>query len=154
MPNIIPVDQPSPHDRFAIVVSQWNQAVTKNLLNGALETLEKAGVPPGAIDVAWVPGAWELPVIVDRLAKTGRYQAVLPLGAVIRGDTSHDQHINRAVSLRLSEIAVNTGVPVLLGLLTCETMEQAIQRAGGSVGNKGCECAQAALHMVGLLRNL
>ena len=84
----------------------------------------------------------------------GRYAAVLCLGAVIRGETSHDQHINRAVSLAISQLSLSTNVPVLFGVLTCETMEQAIHRAGGNVGNKGAECAEAALHMVGLLKNL
>jgi 6,7-dimethyl-8-ribityllumazine synthase len=88
------------------------------------------------------------------MAASGRYQAVICLGAVIRGETSHDAHINRAVSLAISQIAITTGVPVLFGVLTCGTMEQAIHRAGGNVGNKGSECAEAALHMVRLLKNL
>jgi 6,7-dimethyl-8-ribityllumazine synthase len=154
MPNEIPEAESSPGDRFAIVVARWNQAVTNKLLEGAVETLRRAGVVDEAIDVCWVPGSWELPLVTDRLARSGKYQAILPLGAVIRGETTHDQHINRAVSLQLSQIAVTRGVPVLFGLLTCETMEQAIHRAGGNVGNKGCECAEAALQMVGLLKNL
>lgn len=154
MPNTVPLAEPAADDRFAIVVSCWNKSITTKLLEGAVEILTEAGVADAAIDVAWVPGSWELPLIANQMASSGNYRAVIPLGVVIRGETSHDQHINRAVSCQLSEIAIRTGVPVLLGLLTCETMEQAIQRAGGSVGNKGADCAEAALQMVGLLRTL
>jgi 6,7-dimethyl-8-ribityllumazine synthase len=154
MPNDIPLTHLTPSDRFAIVVARWNEAITLKLLHGAIETLEKHGVADDAIDVAWVPGSFEIPLVAQRMAESGNYAAVLCLGAVIRGETSHDQHINRAVSLAMSQIALATNVPVLFGVLTCETMEQAIHRAGGNVGNKGVECAEAALHMVGLLKNL
>ncbi len=154
MPNIVPIADLSPTDRFAIVVARWNESITSKLLDGAIETLLAKGVAESAIDVAWVPGSWELPVIAEQFAQSLRYQAVLALGAVIRGETTHDQHINRAVSESLADIAVRTGVPVLFGLLTCETMEQAIHRSGGNVGNKGTECAEAAIQMAGLLKNL
>ena len=143
---------PLPDDAsFAIVVARWNEPITRKLLDGAVETLSAAGIPPERIDVAWVPGAWELPIVASRLVSRGKYSAIIPLGAVIRGETSHDQHINRAVSLQLSQLAIDSGVPILLGLLTCESLEQAIHRAGGNVGNKGSECAEAALQMVRLL---
>ncbi len=154
MPNVIPLTQLAPDDRFGIVVARWNEAVTKKLLDGAVSTLRQHGVAEDAIDVAWVPGSFEIPLVAQRMADSGNYAAVLCLGAVIRGETSHDQHINRACSLATSQIALATNVPVLFGVLTCETMEQAIHRAGGNVGNKGAECAEAALHMVGLLKNL
>jgi 6,7-dimethyl-8-ribityllumazine synthase len=154
MPQSIPVADVSPLDRFGIVVAQWNEAVTRKLLDGAVAKLREHGVADTAIDVAWVPGSFEIPLAAQRLAMSGHYAAVLCLGAVIRGETSHDQHINRAVSLAISQLALTTNVPVLFGVLTCETMEQAIHRAGGNVGNKGAECADAALHMVGLLKNL
>lgn len=154
MPNVVPLTHLTPADRFAIVVARWNEAITKKLLDGAVATLAKHGVADDAIDVAWVPGSFEIPLVAQRMAISGKYAAVLCLGAVIRGETSHDQHINRAVSLAMSQIALATNVPVLFGVLTCETMEQAIHRAGGNVGNKGVECAEAAVHMVGLLRNL
>lgn len=154
MPNVIPIAEPSPHDRFAIVVARWNEAITRKLLDGAVATLKQHGVADRSIDVAWVPGSFEIPLAAQRLAASGRYAAVLCLGAVIRGETSHDQHINRAVSLALSRLALTADVPVLFGVLTCETMEQAIHRAGGNIGNKGAECAEAALQMVGLLKNL
>jgi 6,7-dimethyl-8-ribityllumazine synthase len=154
MPHVIPIAEPSPNDRFAIVVARWNESITRKLLDGAVATLHDRGVADDAIDVAWVPGAWEIPLVTQALAESGRYQALICLGAVIRGETTHDRHINRAVSLAISELALATGIPVLFGVLTCETMEQAIHRAGGNVGNKGSECAAAALEMIGLLKNL
>jgi 6,7-dimethyl-8-ribityllumazine synthase len=154
MPNFTPLTPLAAADRFAIVVARWNETITRKLLDGAVATLAKHGVADEEIDVAWVPGSFEIPLVAQRIAASGNYAAVLCLGAVIRGETSHDQHINRAVSLAMSQIALATNVPVLFGVLTCETMEQAIHRAGGNVGNKGVECAEAALHMVGLLKNL
>jgi 6,7-dimethyl-8-ribityllumazine synthase len=153
MPNTSPSAALSPNDRFAVVVSRWNESITRRLLDGAVNTLRAGGVPDEAIDVAWVPGSWEIPLIAKRMAATRRYAAVLCLGAVIRGETTHDQHINRAVSLAISQLAISENLPVLFGVLTCETMEQAIHRAGGNVGNKGAECAAAAIEMVGLLKN-
>jgi len=154
MPSVVPIADLDPLDRFAVVIARWNEAITRKLLDGAVSTLVTHGVADEAIDVAWVPGSFEIPLVAQRMAASGNYAAVLCLGAVIRGQTSHDQHINRAVSLAMSQIAMATNVPVLFGVLTCETMEQAIHRAGGNVGNKGAECAEAALHMVGLLKNL
>jgi 6,7-dimethyl-8-ribityllumazine synthase len=145
---------PAADFRYAIVVARYNETVTSRLLAGALETLTAAGVRDDAIDVAWAPGAFEIPLIADRLAATRRYAAVLCLGAVIRGETTHDQHINRAVSMALVEIGLQHGVPVLFGVLTCDTVEQAIHRSGGNHGNKGAECAQAAIEMAGLMSQL
>lgn len=148
--------EPAPHDpadRYAIVVAEWNKSITAKLLDGALSTFAAAGVSDTNVDVAWVPGAWEIPFVAQRFAQSGLYAAVISLGAVIRGETTHDQHINRAVSLSLQQIAVSTDVPMIFGILTCESMEQAIHRSGGNVGNKGIECAEAALRMVGLLKN-
>ena len=140
--------------RLAIVVSRYNDTVTSRLLAGAQETLRSRGVPDEAIDVAWAPGAFEVPMVAERLAATRRYAAVICLGAVIRGETTHDQHINRAVSLAFAETARQWGLPVLFGVLTCDTLEQAIHRSGGNVGNKGSECADAALEMIDLYRQL
>lgn len=140
--------------RFAIAVSRYNDNITGKLLKGALETLAAAGVSDDRISVAWVPGAWELPLVAQRFATSGSFAAVICLGAVIRGETTHDQHINRQVSLSLGELALRTGVPVLFGVLTVNSLEQAIHRSGGNVGNKGCECAEAALEMVRLLKQL
>ena len=154
MTNILQGRDHQPSGRYGIVVSRYNDSITEKLLAGAVETLEAAQVPSDQIDVVWVPGAWEIPLVAKRLAASGRYAAVLCLGAVIRGETSHDRHINRAVSLALIQIACDTGVPVLFGVLTCESLEQAIHRAGGNAGHKGVECAQAALEMVSLLASL
>jgi 6,7-dimethyl-8-ribityllumazine synthase len=140
--------------RFAIVVSRYNDSITQRLLDGALQTLKSADVGDDDIDVAWVPGAWEIPVVAQRLARSGRFVAVLCLGAVIKGETTHDQYINQQVSHSLGQIALEVNIPVLFGVLTCNNMEQAIHRAGGNVGNKGSECAEAALEMVDLLRKL
>jgi 6,7-dimethyl-8-ribityllumazine synthase len=154
MPHTIPLAELSPDDHFGVVVSRWNESVTRRLLEGAVATFREHGVDDAKIDVAWVPGAWEIPLAAKRMAVSGRYSAVLCLGAVIRGETTHDQHINRAVSLAIAQLAISENLPVLFGVLTCDTMEQAIERAGGHVGNKGAECAAAALQMVGLLKNL
>ncbi len=154
MPNLLSSEPDQTNVRIGIVVSRWNESITSRLLAGAVETLARRDVPDQAIDVAYVPGAWEIPVVAQRMAGSGRYHAVICLGAVIRGETTHDQHINRAVTLSIADIAVRHDLPVLLGLLTCETLEQAIQRSGGNVGNKGAECADAALEMIGLLRHV
>jgi len=154
MPNMVDGKSGAVNGRFAIVVSRYNEHITGKLLSGAVETLRAAGVADAAIDVAWVPGAWEIPLVAQRLAQSDNYAAVLCLGAVIKGETTHDEHINRQVSLSLGQIALQSEVPVLFGVLTCNTVEQAIHRSGGNVGNKGVECAQAALEMVRLLQKL
>lgn len=140
--------------RFAIVVSKYNDSITGKLLTGAIDTLRAHHVADDSIDVAWVPGAWEIPLVADRMAKTNRYAAIICLGAVIRGETTHDQHINRHVSICLGKTSLDCDLPVLMGVLTCNSLEQAINRSGGAVGNKGVECAEAALEMVSLLRRL
>jgi 6,7-dimethyl-8-ribityllumazine synthase len=166
MPNFFQGSRAATGERFAIVVARWNESITGKLLEGAVMTLTAHGVADDAIDVAWVPGAFEIPLVADQMASTGQYAAVLCLGAVIRGDTSHDQHINRAVSLGITETGLRNNLPVLFGVLTCDNFEQAIQRAGGNVdqdapisgkkqiSNKGVECAEAALEMVDLLKQL
>jgi 6,7-dimethyl-8-ribityllumazine synthase len=154
MPNVLQGESSPVSGRFAVVVSRYNEHITGKLLAGAVETLRAAGVADGDIDVAWVPGAWEIPLVAQRFAQAEEYVAVLCLGAVIKGETTHDEHINRQVSLSLGQIALATDVPVLFGVLTCNTVEQAIHRAGGNVGNKGVECAQAALEIVRLLERL
>jgi len=140
--------------RFAIVVARYNKQITSKLLDGALATLTKGGVADDAIEVAHVPGAWELPVVAEHFAACGRFSAVLCLGAVIKGETTHDQYINQQVSASIGRIALEYGLPVLFGVLTCNSLEQAIHRSGGNVGNKGSECAEAALEMASLLAKL
>jgi len=154
MPNILDGTSGPLTARFAIVVSRYNEHITKKLLDGAVETLQSAAVPDDAIDVAWVPGAWEIPLVAQRMALSEQYDAVLCLGAVIKGETTHDEYINLQVSTSLGQIALESDIPVLFGVLTCNTVEQAIHRAGGNAGNKGQECAAAALEMVRLLQKL
>ena len=142
--------------RVAVVVSRYNETVTGRMLDGALFALAAGGVPRERIDVAWVPGAFELPLAADRLAAGGRYAAVICLGAIIRGETSHDRHIATAVGQGIEQTARRHGVPVPFGVLTCDTLAQAIARAAGGpadgfAGNKGAECATAALEMISLL---
>ena len=145
--------------RVALVVSRYNDSVTRRLRDGAVHALVAAGLPPDRIDVAWVPGAFELPLAADRLAASGRYAAVLCLGAIIKGETSHDRHIATAVAGGIEQIARAHGLPVLFGVLTCDTLAQAMARAAGGpedrfAGNKGVECATAAIEMIMLLRCL
>ena len=142
--------------RLAVVVSRWNDSITRRLLAGAVWRLAEAGLPAAAIDVAWVPGSFELPLAADRLAATGRYAAVLCLGAIIKGETSHDQYIAQAAAAGIEAAGRAHGLPVIFGVLTCDTLAQALARAGGGeadgfAGNKGAECAAAAVEMVGLL---
>ncbi len=154
MPREFEGNLKAPRGRLAIVVARYNESITRKLLDGALATLAENGVADGDVDVAWVPGSFEIPLVAARMADSVRYRAVICLGAVIRGETTHDQHINRAVSLALEQIGRQSGVPVLFGMLTCDTLEQAIHRSGGNVGNKGSECALAALEMIDLLEKL
>lgn len=166
MPKVFQGTAQAANGRFAIVVSRFNESVTSRLLEGAIGTLTTHGVADENIDVSWVPGAFEIPTIAGQLAGSGRYVAVICLGAVIRGETTHDQHINRAVSTALAEIGVHYGLPVLFGVLTCNTLEQALARSGGGeatsgkdaaekrIGNKGVDCALAALEMVDLMAKL
>jgi 6,7-dimethyl-8-ribityllumazine synthase len=144
----------APHGKIAVVVARYNESITRKLLEGALAALAENSVADDSVDVAWVPGAFEIPLVTQHLAHSGRYRAVICLGAVIRGETTHDQHINRAVSMALEEIGRSAQLPVLFGMLTCDTLEQAIHRSGGNVGNKGSECALAALEMIDLLEKL
>jgi 6,7-dimethyl-8-ribityllumazine synthase len=154
MPEVFQGDRTVTGQRFAIVVSRYNENITGKLLQGAVATLLEHGVPEEAIDVAWVPGAWEIPLIAQQFARSERYAAVICLGAVIKGETTHDEHINHQVSHSLGQIALEFQLPVAFGVLTCNSLEQAIHRAGGNVGNKGIECAEAALEMVSLIRKL
>jgi len=154
MPNVLEGKSGSIAGKYAVVVSRYNEHITAKLLAGAVDTLRAGGVTDESIDVAWVPGAWELPLVAQRMALSEQYVAVLCLGAVIKGETTHDEHINRQVSHSLGQIALEAEIPVLFGVLTCNTVEQAIHRSGGNAGNKGQECAEAALEMVRLLNKL
>ncbi|QDV22788.1 6,7-dimethyl-8-ribityllumazine synthase [Aureliella helgolandensis] len=133
---------------IGITVAQYNSNITDRLLEGALKTLSEAGYAKELVPVIHVPGAWELALAARRLAARPDIRGVVALGAVIRGETTHDQHINRAVSNALMDLMMETLKPIGFGLLTCNTLEQAIHRAGGNVGNKGCETAEAVLAML------
>ncbi|MGC4003857.1 MAG: 6,7-dimethyl-8-ribityllumazine synthase [Pirellulales bacterium] len=154
MPRVFEGSLDASPGRIGIVASRYNETITGKLLAGAVETLTANGVSPDMIDVAWVPGAFEIPSGAACLAKSMAYSAILCFGAVIRGETTHDQHINRAVSMGIMELGIRSGIPVLFGLLTCDTLEQALARAGGSAGNKGSECAEAALRMTNLYQRV
>lgn len=138
----------------AIVVARYNENITRRLLFGALETLANAGIANDQVTVAYVPGAWETSVVAARLARSRHYRAVICLAAVIRGETTHDIYINQQVSHSLGQLALETETPVLFGVLTCQSLEQALHRSGGNVGNKGSECAEAALEMADLMQQL
>jgi len=156
--------------RVAIAVSRWNEQVTRRLLDGAVARLAAAGIVGDAVDVAWVPGSFELSSCADRLAATGRYAAVLCLGAIIKGETEHDRHIAQAVARGIEETARQRGLPVLFGVLTCDNLAQALARAATVPSqnvpaenvpsekvpseNKGAECATAALEMIALFAEL
>jgi len=140
--------------RFGIVVSRFNEFVTSRLLAGATDVLRRHGVAEADIDVAWVPGSFEIPLVAQRMAATGRYDAVICLGAVIRGATPHFDYVAGAAATGVAQVGLQTGVPVIFGILTTDTVEQAIERAGTKAGNKGAEAATAAIEMANLLREL
>lgn len=140
--------------RFALVVSRFNEFISRKLLEGALDALERHGVAGEEIEVAWVPGAFEIPLAARHLAESGRYDAVICLGAVIRGATPHFDYVAAEVAKGVAHIGLQTGLPVLFGVLTTDTIEQAIERAGTKAGNKGFDAALAAIEMANLLRQL
>ena len=140
--------------RFAVVVSRFNAFITDRLLQGALDALRRAGAGEKEIVVARVPGAFEIPVAAKHLAETGRYDAVICLGAVLRGETPHFEYISAEASKGVAEAALGSGVPMAFGILTVETLEQAVDRAGLKSGNKGFEAAMTAVEMANLIRNI
>lgn len=140
--------------RIALVVSRFNDLITRRLLDGALDALRRMGADEAAITVAWVPGAVEIPVVTSKLASSGEYQAVITLGAVVRGATSHFDYVCSMVASGVAEASASSGVPVIFGVLTTDTMEQALDRAGGKAGNKGAEAAHAAVEMATLIQQL
>lgn len=140
--------------RFAVVISRFNDLITRRLLEGAVETVVRHGGSAEAITVVWVPGSFEIPLAASRLAKSGKYSAVVCLGAVIQGSTSHHEYINSQVASGIMGAMQQTGVPITFGVITCENMDQALDRAGGKVGNKGHEATLAAIEMVNLLKQI
>ena len=140
--------------RFALVVSRFNELVTRQLLGGAQECLREHGATDDMVDVFSVPGAWELPPLVSRLAGQGRHAAIVALGAIIRGETPHFDYLSSATTQRLADIAASSGTYVALGVLTTDTVEQALERAGSKAGNAGWQAALAAIEMANLLSQL
>ncbi|MEM7610547.1 MAG: 6,7-dimethyl-8-ribityllumazine synthase [Pseudomonadota bacterium] len=140
--------------RFAIVASRFNDFIVDKLVDGAMDTLRRHGAAANDIDLAWVPGAWELPLVADKLGATGRYDAVIALGAVIRGATAHFEYVSGGVAKGLASAGEKHGLPVIFGVLTVDSIEQAIERAGSKAGNKGGEAAATAIEMVNLLAKL
>jgi len=140
--------------RIALAVSRFNDFFTKELLGGARDCLARHGVPHEQLDVAWVPGSFELPLVARQLARTGRYAAVICLGTVIRGETSHYDLVCREAASGVAAVSRETGVPCIFGVVTTDTLEQAIHRAGSKAGNKGADAALAALEMADLLPRL
>ena len=140
--------------KVGIVCARFNEFIVSKLLGGCEDTLLRHGVQAEDISVAWVPGAFEIPLIASKMAKSGKYDAVIALGAVIRGNTSHYDYVCSEVSKGIAAVALESGIPVMFGVLTTDTIEQAIERAGTKAGNKGAECAQGAIEMVNLIRAL
>ena len=138
--------------KVGIVAARFNEFITGKLLSGALDGLSRHGVEGDDIDIAWVPGAFEIPLIASKMAKSGKYDAVICLGAVIRGSTSHYDYVCAEVSKGIATVSLNSDVPVMFGVLTTDTIEQAIERAGTKAGNKGYDCALGAVEMVNLIR--
>ena len=140
--------------KFGVVVARFNEFITQKLLAGARDALERHGVNAADVDVAWVPGSFEIPLVAKKMAASGRNNAVICLGAVIRGGTPHFEHVASEVSKGIANTALETGVPVMYGIITAENLEQAIERAGTKMGNRGFEAAVYAIEMANLLKNI
>ncbi len=139
---------------FAVVVSRFNEFITGKLLDGAYDAMRRHGVAEENIDIVWVPGSFEIPLVTRQVAASGRYDAILCLGAVIRGATPHFDYVASEVAKGVASVGLSTGVPTIFGMLTTDTIEQAIERAGMKVGNKGFEAAMSAIEMANLLQAL
>jgi 6,7-dimethyl-8-ribityllumazine synthase len=140
--------------KIGIVAARFNEFITSKLLGGALDGLKRHNVNENDIDVAWVPGAFEIPLIAKKMANSGKYDAVICLGAVIRGSTSHYDYVCNEVSKGIATVSMNSDIPVMFGVITTENIEQAIERAGTKAGNKGYDCALGAIEMVNLIREM
>ena len=140
--------------KVAIVASRFNEIIVNKLLGGAVDGLVRHGVEEDNITAAWVPGAFEIPVVASKMAQSGKYDAVICVGAVIRGQTTHYDYVCNEVSKGIAEVGLDTGIPVLFGIVTTENIEQAIARAGSKSGNKGYDCALSAIEMVNLMAQM
>ena len=140
--------------RYAIIVARFNEFISSKLLSGAVDTLTRHGVAEEAIDVAWTPGSFEIPLVAKVMAESGKYDAVICLGAVIRGGTPHFDYIAAEVSKGVAQVGLSSGVPTIFGVITTDTIEQAVERAGTKAGNKGSDAALSAIEMANLLGGL
>src|SRR6266851_662354 len=154
MPTVYEGNFSPPPGRFALVAARFNHFIVEHLIGGALDGLKRHGVSDDAVDLVWVPGSFETPLVAQRLAASGKYAAVICLGAIIRGDTDHYDYVAGEAAGGVARAALTTGVPVIFGILTCDTLEQALNRAGAKAGNKGFDAALTAIEMVNLLRHL
>lgn len=154
MMNIISGSFEASHIRVGILASRFNEVIVSKLIDGAADALARHGVDLNTVDLAWVPGAFEIPSAAAKMAASGKYDALICLGAVVRGETDHYEHVATEVTKGIAQISLNAGIPVLYGVLTTDTVEQALNRAGLKAGNKGFECAMDALEMVSLFRKL
>lgn len=142
------------NEKFCIIVSRFNEFICSKLLSGALDELKRHGVNEENIDVVWCPGAFEIPLVTKKCAKSGKYNSIITLGAVIKGSTSHYDYVCAEVSKGVASVSLETGIPVIFGVLTTENLEQAIERAGTKSGNKGADAAKSAIEMASLLKNI
>ena len=142
------------NEKFCIIVSRFNEFICSKLLSGALDELKRHGVNEENIDVVWCPGAFEIQLVAKKCAKSGKYNSIITLGAVIKGSTSHYDYVCAEVSKGVASVSLETGIPVIFGVLTTENLEQAIERAGTKSGNKGADAAKSAIEMASLLKNI
>lgn len=154
MPKIIEGALKAEAKRFGIVVSRFNELISRKLLEGALDCLIRHGASETDIDIAWVPGSFEIPVAAKKMALTGKYNALICLGAVIRGDTPHNQYISSEVTKGIAQVSMDLGLPIAYGVITPDTLEQALERAGTKGGNKGWDAALSAIEMVNLFAQI
>lgn len=142
------------NEKFCIVIARFNEFIGSKLLSGAIDELIRHGAKEDNIDVVWCPGAFEIPLIAKKAAKTGKYNAIITLGAVIKGSTSHYDYVCAEVSKGVASVGLETGIPVIFGVLTCDNIEQAIERAGTKAGNKGSDAAKSAIEMANLISKI
>ena len=154
MPTVYEGDFATPAGRFAIVAARFNETIVNSLLAGSIDAFKRHGVGDDRIDVVRVPGAFEIPAVAKHLSKTARYAGIICLGCVIRGDTDHYDHVAGSATSGIASVAADAGIPVIYGVLTCDTLEQAMHRAGGKSGNKGFEAAVVAIEMANLMAKL
>ena len=154
MANVYEGNASQPAGRFAIVAARFNQFIVEQLVAGALDGFKEHAIADDAVDLVWVPGSFEIPLVSQTLAASKKYAAIIALGAVIRGETDHYDHICRCAADGIAQASLATGVPIIFGVLCCQTRQQALDRAGGTAGNKGFDAAVAALEMANLLKQI